>query len=80
METPYDWITVAIFAGLVVIFLQRSVGDHEQDSILSYLPAAVGCALCNWLGNEGYHPFAIAGLAALLAYIWFVIKPISLVR
>lgn len=25
MQTPYDWITVAIFAGIVVLFLQRSV-------------------------------------------------------
>lgn len=79
METPYDWITVAIFAGLVVVFLQRSVGDREQDSILSYLPAAVGCAVCNWLGNEGHDAFAVAGLVALLAYIWFVIKPVDLI-
>lgn len=80
MQTPFDWITVAIFAGLVVIFLQRSVGEGEQDSIVSYLPAAVGCAGCNWLGNEGYTAFAIAGLVALLAYIWFVIKPLDMVR
>lgn len=80
METPYDWITVAIFAGLVVVFLQRSVGDREQDSILSYLPAALGCALVNWLGNQGYHLFAVAGLVALAAYIWYVIKPITLIR
>lgn len=87
METPYDWITVAIFAGLVVIFLQRSVGDHEQDSILSYAPAALGCAVCNWLGNEGYdgqgafyHIAAVAGLAALLAYIWLVIKPQDMMK
>ena len=23
METVYDWVTVAIFAGLIVLFLQR---------------------------------------------------------
>lgn len=80
MQTPFDWITVAIFAGLVVIFLQRSVGEGEQDSIVSYLPAAVGCAGCNWLGNEGYTAFAAVGLVALLAYIWFVIKPLDLIR
>lgn len=76
MQTPYDFITVAIFAGLIVIFLQRSVGDGEpQDSIWSYLPPSVGCALANYAGNEGYDLIAIAGIIAVLAYSWFVLKP-----
>ena len=76
MQTPYDWITVAIFAGLIVIFLQRSVGEGEpQDSILSYLPPSVGCAVANYLGNEGYDLLAIIGIGAVLAYSWFVLKP-----
>ena len=46
METVYDWITVAIFGGLVVLFLHRSVQPGEpQDTILHYLPLAVGCAV-----------------------------------
>jgi len=77
METPYDWITVAIFAGLVVVFLQRSVGETPRDSILSYLPAALGCAVVNWLGNEGHDLIAIIGLVALAAYIWFFIRPLE---
>ena len=45
VETVYDWITVAIFGGLVVLFLHRSVQPGEpQDTILHYLPPAVGCA------------------------------------
>jgi hypothetical protein len=84
MQTPYDWLTVAIFAGLIVIFLQRSVGDDEPvDSIWHYLPAAVGCAVSNYLGNEGeklagldmYDAGGILGIVAVLAYTWFVIKP-----
>ena len=52
METVYDWITVAIFGGLVVLFLHRSVQPGDpQDTILHYLPPAVGCAVANWLGN-----------------------------
>lgn len=85
MQTPYDWVTVAIFAGLIVIFLQRSVGDGEpQDSIMSYLPPAIGCALSNYLGNEGleqgsemFQIFAIAGILAVLAYTFVVIKPFN---
>jgi hypothetical protein len=81
MQTPYDWLTVAIFAGLIVVFLQRSVGDDEPvDSIWSYLPAMIGCAVSNYLGNHGYEILGILGIAAVLAYSWFVIKPFPLGR
>ena len=54
METVYDWITVAIFGALVVLFLHRSVQPGEpQDTILHYLPPSIGCAVANWFGNEG---------------------------
>lgn len=76
MQTPYDWLTIALFAGLIVIFLQRSTGQEEpRDSLLSYFPPAVGCAVSNYLGNEGYDLLAIAGLIAVVAYTHFVIKP-----
>ncbi len=76
MQTPYDWLTIAIFAGLIVIFLQRSVGDDEPvDSIWHYLPPMVGCAVANQLGNHGYQVFGVLGIVAVLAYTWFVIKP-----
>jgi hypothetical protein len=46
METVYDWLAIAIFAGLVVIFLQRSVGPRpDNDRMINYLPPAVGCAV-----------------------------------
>jgi hypothetical protein len=86
MQTPYDWITVAIFAGLIVIFLQRSVGDAEPtDSIWSYLPPSVGCAVANQFGNDKFEALgstenqliAIVMIAAVLAYIYFVIKPFA---
>jgi hypothetical protein len=83
MQTIYDWVTVAIFAGLIVVFLQRSVGDSEpQDSILSYLPPAIGCAVSNYFGNEGleqgsaaYQVLAALGIVAVLVYTYLVIKP-----
>jgi hypothetical protein len=76
MQTPYDWITVAIFAGLIVVFLQRSTGEGEPtDSIWSYLPPSLGCAVANYLGNEGYVAGAILGIVAVLVYIYYVIKP-----
>lgn len=76
METVYDWITVAIFAGLIVLFMQRSTGDEPpQDSIWQYLGPSVGCAVANYLGNEGYTLGAIVVIAATLGYIAFVLKP-----
>ncbi len=62
METVYDWVTVAIFAGLVVLFMQRSTSDevqHENDSLWLYLGAGLGCAVSNYIGNKGLHVIAI---------------------
>ena len=70
METAYDWITVLIFAGLVTRFLQVSAAPREtNDSIWHYLVPSLGCAGCNWLGNNGWHLAAIAAIAASVAYI-----------
>lgn len=81
METVYDWITVAIFGGLVVLFLHRSVQPGEpQDHILQYLPPAIGCAIANWVGNppqdQGLLSFLI--VLAVLIYVVIVLKPFGL--
>lgn len=83
METVYDWITVAIFGGLVVLFLHRSVQPGEpQDHILQYLPPAVGCALANYVGNNVDQPLGGIGsfliVVAVLIYIVVVLKPFGL--
>lgn len=76
METVFDWLAVAIFAGIVVLFLQRSMMDDPRDGgILAYLPPCVGCALANYAGNEGQPIIAIVVFAVTLAYIIFVLKP-----
>ena len=88
METVYDWVTVAIFAGLIVLFLQRSSGDEPpRDSMWQYLAAAIGCAVANYLGNAAVkdatpgqpdyvnHVLAVVTLLGTVAYIWFALKP-----
>ena len=79
MQTPYDFITLALFSGLIVLFLQRSTGDSaRQDSLLHYLVAAVLCAVINYLGNNHDDALAILLLIANLAFIVLVLKPFNL--
>ena len=78
METVYDWITVAIFGGMVVLFLHRSTQDEPKDSLIQYLPPAVGCALANYVGNHGPGPLSAGIVVAVLVYILLVLKPFDL--
>jgi hypothetical protein len=82
MKTIYDWVTLAIFAGLIVLFLQRSIGERpEKDaSLLYYLGAGVGCAVANYFGNHGQDLVAVLLLAATIGFIIFYLKPFKLRR
>lgn len=75
METIYDFVTVAIFAGLIVLFLERSLADTYSDALWQYLVAAVGCAVANYLGNEGYHLPAVLVIVATIGFILKVLQP-----
>jgi hypothetical protein len=78
METPYDWITVGIFAGLIVLFMQRSTSENSDDiddPLWMYLAAGVGCAVANYIGNEGQHVLAIIAIVATLAFVFHFLKP-----
>lgn len=77
MSTVYDWVTVAIFAGLIVLYLQRSGEEEPKDHLWQYLIASVGCAVANYFGNEGQHVIAIAVIVATLAYILFALRPFN---
>jgi hypothetical protein len=80
METVYDWVSLAIFAGLIVLFLQRSTSDRRDKdvSLLYYLGAGVGCAVANYFGNHGNDVFAILLLIATAVFVFFVLKPFEL--
>ena len=78
METIYDWLSMAVFAGLVILFLHRSVGDAEpRDHLIQYIPPAVGCAFANYVGNKGMDIVAASILLAVVAYILHILKPFS---
>jgi hypothetical protein len=76
MQTIFDWVTMAIFSGLVVLFLNRSMAPEEkQDNIYHYAPPALGCALANYLGNHDQRMVAIAIVIAVVGYILFFLHP-----
>lgn len=77
MDTIYDWVSLAIFAGLIVLFLQRSTSERAENdvSLLYYLGAGVGCAVANYFGNKGQDVIAILLLVATVAFIAYFLKP-----
>jgi hypothetical protein len=78
MSTVYDWLTVIIFAGLAIIYLQRSAGERpDHDAVWKYLPPAVTCVAANQIGNADWPLPATVMMFGVLAYIWFVIRPLD---
>lgn len=76
MQTVYDWTTMIVFAGLVVLFLQRSQGE-ARDQLWQYMVAALGCAATNYVGNDGHDLLAVVMLMATLAFIFMVLRPLD---
>ena len=76
MQTVFDWLSLIVFAGLAVLFLQRSVEGESMGRMWLYLPPAGGCALANYLGNNGYPVPAVLLLVGSVAYIMYVLKPV----
>lgn len=75
MQTVFDWLSLIVFAGLAVLFLQRSVDGESMGRMWLYLPPAAGCALGNYLGNNDNAMPAVLLLVASIAYIIYVLKP-----
>jgi len=81
MDTIYDWVTVAIFGALAILFLHRSAGPHRPgDRSIYYLPPAAGCAAANYLGNNDQRWAAIALTIAVVGYILFILKPFDAIE
>ncbi len=80
LDTIYDLATLVVFAGLVVLFLQRSAAAEASDHMYQYAPPAAGCAIADWVGNPapkglGLGWLAAAMLLAVIGYILYVLKP-----
>ncbi|MFA5988455.1 MAG: XrtV sorting system accessory protein [Sphingomonas sp.] len=75
METPFDWVSLAVFTGLVVLLLQRSSMEQPSDKLWQYAPPAIGCAVVNYMGNHDSPIAAIGVLILVVGYIVYVLKP-----
>ena len=81
MTTVWDWLTVTIFAGLIAVFLQRSMAaEPDRRSIPMYGVAAIGCALTNTVGNAGHPLIAFVLLAATLGFTLRYLDPFAELR
>jgi hypothetical protein len=75
LETAYDWITLGIFAGIIVLFLQRSIEPKPNDEKWRYFVPSVSVAVLNQVGNQGYHILAVLGIIGTLAMIQYLLRP-----
>ena len=77
MKTVYDWVCLGIFAGLVVLFLQRSTtaSEKQDDPLMIYLIAGAMCGVANYLGNNGQALLAVLLIVGVLAVIVRYLKP-----
>ena len=77
MSTIFDLVTMVLFAGLAVLFLQRSTAQEPQDHMWQYAPPAIALAVANQVGNKLENLAVVAWLiiAAAVVYVVYVLKP-----
>jgi len=77
VSSIYDLVTMILFAGLAVLFLQRSTAQEPQDHMWQYAPPAIGLAVANQIGNHlpGWEVLAWVIIAAAVVYVFYVLKP-----
>lgn len=77
VSSIYDLVTMVLFAGLAVLFLQRSTAQEPQDHMWQYAPPAVGLMVANQVGNK-LPDFAILAwliIVSAVVYVVYVLKP-----
>ena len=74
MQTVFDWLSMALFLVLIVVFLERSTGDARTDDRLwHYVPPAMGCVVINLFGNEGLQSGSAVALILAVSVVLAVI-------
>ena len=67
---------MALFAGLAILYLQRSASEEPDEVALwKYAVAAVGCAVADYLGNNNQPLASAITFVALIAFAIWALKP-----
>ena len=72
METAFDLLTVACFAGLVIAYFQWT--ERDTRTLLHLMVPAVAFAVGNQIGNAGLPLFALVLIVAGVGYAALVVK------
>ncbi len=76
MKSIYDIISIALFAGLAILYLQRSAAaEPDPIPLWRYAVAALGCAGADILGNNGFEIPAYAFFAFVVLFTLAMLKP-----
>ena len=73
MKSSFDVVSLILFAGLAILFLQRSAAREPDPAPLwRYAVAALGCASGDILGNQGVPILGglILAATAVFAVVW----------
>jgi NhaP-type Na+/H+ or K+/H+ antiporter len=72
MVTPFDYVTVGCFLGLVGAFFFLTA--RRPRTLLQLLLSAIAFAVANQLGNAGYDHYAVILIIAGVGYGVIVVR------
>lgn len=72
MDTAFDFLTVACFAGLVIAYFQFA--EQNARTLMHLMVPAIVFAVANQLGNSGLTLFALILVVAGIGYAALVVK------
>lgn len=72
METVFDFLTVACFAGLVIIYFQFT--KREARSLMHLMVSGAAFAIANQAGNAGLTSLALILIVAGAGYAALVVQ------
>ena len=72
MQTAFDFLTVACFAGLVIAYFQ--FGKRDTRTLMHLMISGVAFAIANQVGNGGLPIFALILIVAGAGYAVLVVQ------
>jgi hypothetical protein len=72
MITPFDYLTIACFCGLVAAFFLWT--EHDTRTLMHLIISGIAFAIANQVGNAGFSLFALVLIVAGLGYTFLVVK------